>query len=133
MGTYTAKPEDIKRDWWIIDAEDIVLGRLASQAAIMLRGKHKPIFSTNLDCGDHIVVVNADKIKIKGKKLTDKKYYWHTGYPGGIKETTPEKLLAGDNPERVVKKAIERMIPKGPMGRQQLTKLKVYALSLIHI
>ena len=93
----------------------------------MLRGKHKPIFSTNLDCGDHIVVVNADKIKIKGKKLTDKKYYWHTGYPGGIKETTPEKLLAGDNPERVVKKAIERMIPKGPMGRQQLTKLKVYA------
>lgn len=127
MGTYTAKPEDIKRDWWIIDAEDIVLGRLASQAAIMLRGKHKPIFSTNLDCGDHIVVVNADKIKIKGKKLTDKKYYWHTGYPGGIKETTPEKLLAGDNPERVVKKAIERMIPKGPMGRQQLTKLKVYA------
>lgn len=127
MGTYTAKPEDIKRSWWIIDAEDIVLGRLASQAAIILRGKHKPIFSTNLDCGDHIVVINADKIKIKGKKMTDKKYYWHTGYPGGIKETTPEKIMAGKYPERVVKKAIERMIPKGPMGRQQLTKLKVYA------
>jgi len=127
MGTYTAKPEDIKRGWWIIDAEDIVLGRLASQAAIMLRGKHKPMFSTNLDCGDHIVVINADKVKIKGKKVTDKKYYWHTGYPGGIKETTPEKIFAGKYPERVVKKAIERMIPKGPMGRQQLTKLKVYA------
>lgn len=128
MKTYTAKPADIKRKWWIIDAEGVVLGRLAAQVATLLRGKHKPMYSTNLDCGDHVIIINADKVKITGSKLQGKKYYWHTGYPGGIRETTPEKILRGKFPARVVEKAIVRMLPKeSPMARQQLTKLRVYA------
>ena len=130
MKTYSAKLPDISRDWWVIDAQDVVLGRMASHVAKLLRGKHKPIFSPNLDCGDNVIIINADKVKLTGKKRSDKVYYRHTGFPGGIKSTTPEKLLsAGGNehPTRVVKKAVERMLPKGPMGRAQFKKLKVYA------
>lgn len=128
MKTYTAKPADIKKKWWIIDAEGVVLGRLAAQVAMILRGKHKPMYSTNLDCGDHVVVINAGKIAITGKKPSDKTYYRHTGYPGGIKETTPEKILGGKFPERVIEKAVLRMMPKeSPLAREQYAKLRVYA------
>jgi large subunit ribosomal protein L13 len=127
MKTYSAKPSDVNKNWWIIDAEDVVLGRLASITALMLRGKHKPMYSTHIDCGDHIVVINADKVKLTGNKLADKFYYRHTGHPGGIKETTAGKILAGRFPERVIQKAVERMLPRGPMGREQLGKLRVYS------
>jgi large subunit ribosomal protein L13 len=126
MKTYTAKPEDVVAKWHLIDADGLVLGRLASIAAIMLRGKHKPMFSTNIDCGDHIVVINAEKVRMTGRKREQKTYYWHTGHPGGIKSRTAGQILDGAHPERVVQKAIERMLPKGPMGRQQFRKLKVY-------
>jgi len=128
MTTYVAKPQDISRNWVLIDAEDVILGRLASHVAMLLRGKHKPMFSTNLDVGDHVIIINADKVKLTGRKMTDKVYYRHTGHPGGIKETTPEKIFAGKFPERVVQMAVKRMMPKdSPLARQQLTKLKVYA------
>ncbi len=127
MSTYSTKPSDITRKWYIVDAKDVVLGRLAAQVAKLLRGKHKPYFTPNLDCGDYVIVINADKVKLTGKKLTDKKYYKHTGWIGGIKETTAGKLLNGRFPERVIEKAVERMISRNPMGRQQMTKLKVYA------
>ncbi len=128
MSTYVAKPQDIQRNWFVIDAEGVVLGRLASKVAMILRGKHKPMFSTNLDVGDHVVIINAEKIKLTGKKMTNKVYYRHTGHPGGIKETTPEKIFAGKFPERVVEMAVKRMMPKdSPLARQQLTKLNVYA------
>ena len=127
MSTYSTKPSDITRKWYIVDAKDVVLGRLAAQVAKLLRGKHKPYFTPNLDCGDYVIVINADKVKLTGKKLTDKKYYKHTGWIGGIKETTAGKLLNGRFPERVIEKAVERMISRNPMGRQQMTKLRVYA------
>ncbi len=127
MKTYSAKPGDIERKWFVIDAEGVVLGRLASIIAMRLRGKHKPMFTPHMDCGDHIVVINAEKVHLTGNKLADKTYYRHTGYPGGIKSTTAGKVLGGKHPERVVEKAVQRMIPKGPLGRQVLTKLKVYA------
>lgn len=128
MKTYSAKPADIKRDWHVIDADGVVLGRLASHVAKLLRGKHKPIFTPHMDCGDHVVIINADKVKLTGKKRTAKTYYRHTGYPGGIKETTAEKMLNGRFPERMLKKAIERMLPKeSPLARAQLRKLKIYA------
>ncbi len=127
MNTYATKPSDITRKWYVVDATDVVLGRLAAQVSILLRGKHKAYYTPNLDCGDYVVVINADKVKLTGKKLTDKKYYKHTGYVGGIKETTAGKLLDGRFPERVIVKAVERMITRNPMGRQQMTKLKVYA------
>lgn len=127
MKTYSAKPQDIKRDWWLIDAQDIVTGRLAVKVATLLRGKHKPMYTPHMDCGDHVVIVNADKVKFTGKKRTQKTYYRHTGYPGGIKATTPETVLNGEHPERVLYAAIKRMLPKGPLGRQQLTKLRIYA------
>ena len=120
MNTYATKPSDITRKWYVVDATDVVLGRLAAQVAKLLRGKHKPYFTPNL-------VINADKLKLTAKKLTDKKYYKHTGWIGGIKETTAGKILNGRFPERVVEKAVERMISRNPMGRQQMTKLKVYA------
>lgn len=126
MKTYSAKPSDISRDWWIIDAQDIVLGRMASHVAKLLRGKHKPMFTPSMDCGDHVIIINADKVKLTGKKTTDKVYYRHTGFPGGIKSTTPENILRSEHPQRVVKKAIERMLPKGPLGNAQFKKLKVY-------
>jgi large subunit ribosomal protein L13 len=127
MKTYSAKPGDIERKWFVIDAEGVVLGRLAAIIATRLRGKHKPMYTAHMDCGDHIVVINAEKVQLTGKKLADKTYYRHTGYPGGIKSTTAGKILEGKYPERVVEKAVQRMIPKGPLGRQVLTKLKVYA------
>ena len=100
---------------------------MESHVATLLRGKHKPMYTPHMDCGDHVVIINADKVKLTGKKRGDKTYYWHTGYPGGIKSRTAEAILRGEHPQRVVQKAIERMIPKGPLGRQQLKKLKVYA------
>ena len=111
MNTYATKPSDIERKWYVVDAEGVVLGRMAAQIAKILQGKNKPSYVPNLDCGDYVVVINADKVKLTGKKLTAKKYFKHTGWIGGIKETT----------------AVERMISRNPMGRQQMTKLKVYA------
>ena len=127
MNTYATKPSDIKRKWYVVDATDVVLGRLAAQVAILLRGKNKPYFTPNLDCGDYVVVINADKVKLTGKKLTDKKYYKHTGWIGGIKETTAGKILNSRFPERVIEKAVERMISRNPLGRKQMSKLRVYA------
>lgn len=127
MKTFSAKPSDIEHGWFVIDAEGVVLGRLASIVATRLRGKHKPYFTPHMDCGDHIVVINADKVRLTGDKLRQKTYYRHTGYPGGIKSVTASKVLSGRHPERVVQKAVERMIPKGPLGRQVLGKLRVYA------
>lgn len=111
----------------MIDADGVVLGRLAAVIATRLRGKHKPLYTPHVDCGDNIIVINADKVRLTGRKMQDKRYYRHTGYPGGIKETSPEKIIAGKFPERVVQKAVERMIPRSPLGRQQLSKLHVYA------
>lgn len=126
MKTYSLKAGDIEKKWWLVDAKDLVLGRLASQVAIRLRGKHKPTFTPHMDCGDCIVVINADKVKMTGRKYQDKKFYWHTGYPGGIKERTMRQLMEGAHPERVVRKAVERMISRNPLGRQQMGNLKVF-------
>jgi large subunit ribosomal protein L13 len=127
MNTYSAKPTDIDRKWFIIDADGVVLGRLAAIVADRLRGKHKPIFTPSMDCGDHVVIINAEKVALTGRKRNQKTYYWHTGYPGGIKSRTADKLLDGDHPERVIEKAVQRMVPKGPLGRDVLRKLRVYA------
>ena len=127
MNTYATKPSDIQRKWFVVDAEGVVLGRLSAEIAKILRGKHKPSYVPNLDCGDYVVVINAEKVKLTGHKLTQKKYFKHTGYVGGIKETTPAKILAGRFPERIIEKSVERMISRNPLGRQQMTKLKVYA------
>jgi len=127
MKTYSAKPTDVDRKWFIVDAEDLVLGRLAVVVANRLRGKHKPMFTPHIDCGDNVVIVNAEKISLTGNKRADKVYYWHTGYPGGIKSRTAEAILDGDHPERVIQKAVQRMLPKTKLGRQQISKLKVYA------
>jgi large subunit ribosomal protein L13 len=125
--TRSIKPAEVEKKWHLIDAEGLVVGRLASIVANILRGKHKPSFTPHVDCGDHVIVINADKVAFTGKKLTDKKYYKHTGYVGGIKETTPAKVLEGRFPERVLEKAVERMIPRGPLGRQQMKALHLYA------
>ena len=127
MQTFSAKASDIDKKWILIDAEGLVVGRLAVVIATRLRGKHKPSYTPHIDCGDNVVVVNAEKIVLTGKKMKDKKYYWHTGYVGGIKERTPEKYLSGKTPTRVVEKAVQRMLPRGPLGRQQLSNLRVYA------
>ena len=128
MKTYAMKPADVEKNWVLIDAEGLVVGRLASIIATRLRGKHLPAYTPHVDCGDHVVVVNAEKVVFTGNKLTDKKFYWHTGYPGGIKERTMEKLLGGAHPERVLMKAVERMMPKdSPLARKQMTNLKIYA------
>lgn len=127
MKTYSATPADIEKKWILIDAEDVVLGRLASQVANILRGKHKTTYTPHMDCGDNVIIINAGKIKLTGKKATDKVYYWHTGYPGGIKERRAGEILEGKHPERVVIKAVERMVPRGPLGRQQMKNLRVYA------
>jgi large subunit ribosomal protein L13 len=126
MKTYSAKPSEIEKKWFVIDADGVVLGRLASVIANRLRGKHKTTFTPHMDCGDNIVVVNAEKVRVTGNKLVDKKFYWHTGHPGGIKERTVGHLLAGRFPERVIEKAVERMVPRGPLGRQQMRNLRVY-------
>jgi large subunit ribosomal protein L13 len=127
MTTYSAKPSEIKKIWYVIDATDVVLGRLASKVATILRGKHKPTFTTSLDCGDHVVIINADKVHVTGSKYQDKVYFRHTGHPGGIKETNARKILEGKFPERVIEKAVERMISRNPLGREQLRKLHIYS------
>ncbi len=126
MKTYSAKAAEIDKKWLLIDAEDVVLGRLASQVAKILRGKHKPSYTPHMDCGDHVIVVNAAKVRLTGNKTADKTYYWHTGYPGGIKQRTAGQILAGAHPERVLEKAVQRMVPRGPLGRQQMKNLRVY-------
>ena len=127
MKTFSAKPSDIDKKWLLIDADGLVVGRLAALIATRLRGKHKPTFTPHMDCGDNIIVVNADKVLFTGNKRTDKIYYWHTGYPGGIKSRTADKILDGRFPERVLQKAVERMMPGGPLSRRQMKNLKVYA------
>ena len=126
MKTFSATPKDIDKKWLLVDAEDLILGRLAAIVATRLRGKHKPSYTPHMDCGDNVIVINAEKVRLTGNKMQDKTYYHHTGYPGGIKSRTAASILAGPTPEQVVSKAIERMIPKGPLGRQQIKNLKVY-------
>jgi large subunit ribosomal protein L13 len=122
------KGESVEKRWILVDAEGVVVGRLATFIAMRLRGKHRPDYTPNVDCGDHVVVINADKVKFTGRKLDQKTYHWHTGYPGGIKSRTAEKVLGGRFPERVLEKAVERMLPKeSPLARKQLTHLKLYA------
>ena len=122
------KGESVEKRWILVDAEGVVVGRLASFIAMRLRGKHRADYTPNVDCGDHVVVINADKVKFTGRKLAQKTYHWHTGYPGGIKSRTAEKVLDGRFPERVLEKAVERMLPKeSPLARKQLTHLKLYA------
>ena len=125
--TYVATPKDIEKNWVVVDANEVVLGRLASLIAMRLRGKHKATYTPNMDCGDHVIVVNAEKVKLTGNKREQKTYYWHTGYPGGIKDRTADKILDGRFPERVIQKAVERMIPRGPLGRKAMRNLHVYA------
>lgn len=127
MRTYSAKAADIDRKWFVVDAEGVVLGRLATIIASRLRGKHKPIFTSHVDTGDHVIVINADKVVLTGRKREDKVFYWHTGHPGGIKGRSIGAILDGKYPQRVVEKAVERMVPRNPLGRQMLRKLKVYA------
>ena len=127
MQTFSQKPADVVKKWVLIDAEGVVLGRLASIVANRLRGKHKPTFTPHVDDGDNVVIVNAEKVVLTGKKMSDKVYYWHTGHPGGIKERTARQIIEGRFPERVIEKAIERMIPRGPLGRRQMKNLRVYA------
>ncbi|MEM8751452.1 MAG: 50S ribosomal protein L13 [Pseudomonadota bacterium] len=127
MKTYSAKPADIEKKWLIVDAEGVVLGRLASIIAMRLRGKHKPTFTPHMDMGDNVIVINADKVQLTGNKRTDKVYYRHTGHPGGIKSRTAGEILESAHPERVVMKAVERMMPGGPLTRRQMTNLRVYA------
>ena len=127
MKTYSAKPSDVSRKWCVIDADGLVLGRMAGIIAMRLRGKHKPMYTPHIDCGDNIIVVNADKVHLTGRKREKKTYIWHTGYPGGIKSRTADVILEGSHPERVIEKAVERMIRRTPLGRQQMRKLHVYA------
>ena len=127
MSTYSAKPAEVEKKWVIVDAEDVVLGRLASIVALRLRGKHKPQFTPNIDCGDNVIVINAEKVRLTGNKRDGDIFYWHTGYPGGIKQRSKGQILEGKHPERVVEKAVQRMLPKGPLGRQVFKNLRVYA------
>ena len=126
MKTTSLKPADVDKKWIVIDAEGLVVGRLASIVAMRLRGKHKAAYPPHVDCGDNVIVINADKVKFTGRKYTQKSYFHHTGYPGGIKERTAKFILEGRFPERVVEKAVERMLPRGPLFRQILGNLRVY-------
>lgn len=126
MKTFVAKPAEVEKKWVLIDAKGLVVGRLASLVAMRLRGKHLPIFTPHVDCGDNVIIINADKVVLTGRKRDQKVYYHHTGYPGGIKERTAKFILDGRFPERVVEKAVERMLPRGPLGRKQLGNLRVY-------
>ncbi len=125
--TRSLKPAEVQKQWWVIDADGLVLGRLASIIANRLRGKHKPQFTPHVDCGDHVVVVNADKVRVTGNKAVQNVFYWHTGYPGGIKGRSIRDRLEGRYPERVIEKAVERMITRGPLGRRQMKNLHIYA------
>jgi large subunit ribosomal protein L13 len=124
--TFSPTPADQQRDWWIIDAQGLTLGRLASRVAIILRGKHKPTYAPHMDMGDYVIVVNAAKIHVTGKRLDSKIYYSHSGYPGGLKDLTLRQMMKR-SPERVIEKAVTGMLPKGPLGREMGKKLKVYA------
>jgi large subunit ribosomal protein L13 len=126
LKTYTAKPSDIEKKWWLIDAEDLVVGRLSSIIAKILRGKHKTTFTPNIDCGDYVIVINAEKVKLTGKKYAEKLYYWHTGYPGGIKDRTARQIMEGKHPERILEYAVSRMMSRGPLQRDLMTKLHIY-------
>jgi large subunit ribosomal protein L13 len=126
MSTWTVRPGDIERKWYIVDANDLILGRVATQIATVLRGKHRPQYSLEADCGDHVIVINAEKIRVTGKKESDKIYYRHSGYAGGLKSITLEKQRERF-PERIIELAVKGMMPKGPLGRSMLKKLKVYA------
>lgn len=128
MKTYSAKPSEVTKKWWLIDAQDVVLGRVSAEIAKILRGKHKAMFTPHIDTGDNVIVINADKVKLTGNKRNADIFYWHTGYPGGIKQRTKGQILDGDHPERVIYKAVERMMPKeSPLARSQMKKLHVYA------
>ncbi|WP_018697738.1 50S ribosomal protein L13 [Amorphus coralli] len=127
MKTPSVKPAEVEKKWIVIDASDLVVGRLASIVANRLRGKHKAIYTPHVDCGDNVIIVNAEKVRLTGRKYEQKKYFWHTGYPGGIKERTARATIEGRFPERVVEAAVRRMIPRGPLGRQQFKNLYVYA------
>jgi len=127
MKTFSAKPAEVEKKWIVIDAEGLIVGRLASLIANRLRGKHRAIFTPHIDTGDNVIVVNADKVVFTGRKYENKIYYRHTGYPGGIKETTPRRILEGKFPTRVLEMAVRRMMPGGPLSRAQLTKLHLYA------
>ena len=127
MKTFSATPADIEKKWIIIDAEGVVLGRLASIVAMRLRGKHKASYTPHMDMGDNVIVINADKVQMTGKKRSDKIHYWHTGYPGGIKSRTTGQILEGKHPERVVMQAVKRMLPGNRLSRKQMTNLRVYA------
>ena len=125
--TASLRPSEIEKKWILIDAEDVVVGRLATFIAMRLRGKHRPDYTPHMDCGDHVVVINADKVKFTGRKLDQKVYHWHTGHPGGIKQRRAGQILSGRFPERVLEKAVERMLPKeSPLARQQMTHLRIY-------
>ena len=125
--TASLRPSQIEKKWILIDAEDVVVGRLATFIAMRLRGKHRPDYTPHMDCGDHVVVINADKVKFTGRKLANKIYYWHTGFPGGVKSRTAGQILDGKFPERVLEKAVERMLPKeSPLARKQMTHLHLY-------
>jgi len=123
--TYVAKKEDIKRDWYLVDAKDKILGRLASKVAVILRGKHKPIFTPHIDTGDGVIVINAAKIRVTGRKLKEKVYRFYSGYPGGLREV-PLEIILKKNPKLVIMLAVKRMLPSGPLGRDIIKKLKVY-------
>ncbi|MBS3968843.1 MAG: 50S ribosomal protein L13 [Clostridia bacterium] len=125
MKTFMAKPNEVARKWYLIDADGKTLGRLASEIAVLLRGKHKPIFTSHVDVGDHVIVINAEKIHLTGNKLSQKRYYWHTGYPGGIKSMDYQTFIS-KSPEKVILKAVKGMLPHNKLGRQMLTKLRVY-------
>lgn len=127
MKTYSLKPSELDKKWLLIDADGLVLGRLAAIIADRLRGKHKPTYTPHMDCGDHVVVINAEKVQLTGNKRQDSIFYWHTGYPGGIKGRSKGAILDGKHPERVIVKAVERMVPRGPLGRRIMGHLKVYA------
>ena len=124
--TKSANASNVNKKWLLVDAEDIVLGRLATTVSNLLRGKHKSNYTPHVDCGDNVIIINAEKIKLTGNKLNDKTYYWHTGYPGGIKSRTAKKILEGKFPDRIIRLAVKRMIPKGPLGSQQISNMKVY-------
>ncbi len=124
--SFEMKPADVKKAWVVIDADGVILGRLASSIALMLRGKNRATFTPSVDCGDNVIVINAEKVRMTGKKATDKEFFYHTGHPGGIKGRTRASILAGAHPERVIEKAVERMLPRGPLGRRQLGNLRVY-------
>jgi len=125
--TISANKETAKKEWVVVDASDQIVGRLCSKVAKLLRGKYKPTFTPHVDCGDNVIIINADKVQMTGNKRADKRYYWHTGHPGGIKFRTAEQVLSGNHPERVVDKAVERMITRNSLGAQQMANLRVYA------